>query len=62
MQNSAENAAKKVNELSNEIYTLNQKVVIMPMFYWDANHQFTAQNYKTDFFWQYIAKKTKGLN
>lgn len=54
--------AKKINLVADEIYTLNKKLVIMPVFYWDANHQYTAKNYKTDFFWQYMAKKTKGLN
>lgn len=38
------------------IYTLNQKVVIMPVFGWSANHQFTAKDYQTDIFWQYLAK------
>ena len=54
--------AQKINLVADEIYTLNKKLVIMPVFYWDANHQYTAKNYKTDFFWQYMAKKTKGLN
>ena len=38
------------------IYTLNQKVVTMPVFGWSANHQFTAKDYQTDIFWQYLAK------
>ncbi len=56
------NQAKKINLVADNIYTLNQRLVVMPVFYWDANHQFTAQTYKTDFFWQYLAKKTRGLN
>lgn len=48
---------KKLNLVSDEIYTLNQDYVQMPIFGWDANHQFTAKKYKTDIFWQYMAKK-----
>jgi hypothetical protein len=29
----------------------------MPEFGWDANHQFTAQNYRTDVFWQFLAHR-----
>ena len=54
--------AKKINLVADDIYTLNQRLVVMPVFFWDANHQFTAQTYKTDFFWQFLAKKTRGLN
>lgn len=54
--------AKKINLVADEIYTLNKRLVIMPVFGYDANHQYTAKTYKSDFFWQYIAKKTHGLN
>jgi hypothetical protein len=54
--------AKKINLVADEIYTLNKRTVLMPVFYYEANHQFTAKKYKTDFFWQYLAKKTRGLN
>jgi hypothetical protein len=54
--------AKKINLVTDDIYTLNKRVVIMPVFLWGANHQFTAQTYKTDIFWQILAKKTRGLN
>ena len=54
--------AKKINLVADEIYTLNQKLVIMPVFYWVANHKYTAKNYKTDFFWQYMDKKNRGFN
>lgn len=30
----------------------------MPVFGWSANHQFTAKNYRTDIFWQFLATKT----
>lgn len=39
------------------IYTLNQRQVIIPRFYFTVNHQFSAKDYRTDIFWQYIAKK-----
>ncbi len=49
--------AKQFNLVKDEIYTLNQRYVQMPLFGWSANHQFSAQNYHTDVFWQYLAKK-----
>ncbi|MBP5698124.1 MAG: hypothetical protein J6W96_01175 [Alphaproteobacteria bacterium] len=48
--------AKKLRLVKDEIYTLNQPFVRMPVFGWDANHQYTARNYRTDIFWQYLAK------
>jgi len=48
---------KRLNLVKDEIYTLNQAYVPMPEFGWDVNHQFTARNYKTDIFWQFIAKR-----
>jgi len=51
------NEEKKLDLVKDEIYTLNQSFVRMPEFGWDANHQFTARNYKTDIFWQFIAKR-----
>ena len=53
---------KKLNLTADEIYTLNNKYIRMPVFGFDVNHQYTAQNYKTDIFWQWFAKKTRGLN
>ena len=53
---------RKLNLVTDEIRTLNQKLVVMPIFLWDANHQYTAKNYKIDIFWQWFAKKQKGLN
>lgn len=47
----------KINLVKDEIYTLDQAFVAMPEFGWDANHQYTAQNYKKDIFWQYLAKR-----
>ena len=54
--------AKKLNLVADEIYTLNNKFIRMPLFFYDVNHQFTAKEYKEDLFWQFLAKKTKGLN
>ncbi|MBR5599432.1 MAG: hypothetical protein IKW39_05270 [Alphaproteobacteria bacterium] len=54
--------AKRINLVTDEIETLNKQIVIMPLFLWDANHQFTAKNYGRDIFWQWLAKETKGLN
>lgn len=47
----------KIALVQDEIYTLNQAYVRMPVFGWSANHQFSANNYKKDIFWQYLAKK-----
>lgn len=47
--------AKKLNLVKDEIYTLNQSFVRMPEFGWDANHQYTAKNYRTDIFWRFIS-------
>lgn len=44
---------------ADEIYTLNQPFVRMPVFGWSANHQFTAKNYRTDIFWQFLATKNR---
>ena len=46
----------QLNLVADDIYTLNQKVVIMPDFGWSANHQFTANDYQTDVFWKYLAE------
>ena len=46
----------QLNLVADEIYTLNQKIVTMPVFGWSANHQFTAKDYQTDIFWNYLAK------
>ena len=46
----------QLNLVADEIYTLNQQVVTMPVFGWSANHQFTAKDYQTDFFWKYLAQ------
>ena len=35
---------------------------ITPIVEFYRGFYYTAKNYKTDFFWQYMAKKTKGLN
>ncbi len=43
--------------VADRIYTLNKAFVQMPVFGWDANHQFTAKKYRTDIFWQFLAKK-----
>lgn len=48
---------KRLNLVKDEIFTLNQAYVRMPEFGWSANHQFSAKNYLTDIFWQYLAKK-----
>ena len=50
-------AAHRINLVSDDIYTLNQPYVRMPVFGWSANHQFSAQNYRSDIFWNYLAKK-----
>ena len=44
---------------ADEIYTLNKPFVRMPVFGWSANHQFTAKNYRTDIFWQFLATKNR---
>jgi len=49
--------ARKVNLVKDDIHTLNQPYIRMPEFGYDVNHQFTAQNYQNDIFWQYLAKK-----
>jgi hypothetical protein len=49
--------AGRLNLVADEIYTLNQAFVRMPIFGWDANHQYTAKKYETDIFWQFFAKK-----
>ena len=49
--------AGRLDLVADDIYTLNQAYVEMPMFGWDANHQFTAREYRSDIFWQYLAKK-----
>lgn len=49
--------AHKINLVQDEIYTLNQPYIRMPVFGYGANHQFSAKNYKSDVFWQYLAKK-----
>ena len=51
-------SAGKINLVADEIYTLNQAFVRMPVFGWDANHQYTAKNYRDDFFWSFLAKRT----
>ena len=45
----------KIALVQDSMRTLNKKLVIMPVFGWDANHQYTAQNYQTDIFWRYLA-------
>ncbi len=47
--------ARKPALVKDEIRTLNAAFIPMPEFGWDVNHQFTARNYRTDIFWQYIA-------
>ena len=47
----------RLNLVQDEIRTLNQAYVRMPVFGWSANHQFSAFNYKHDIFWQYMARK-----
>lgn len=49
--------AKQINLVKDEIKTLDQENVIMPVFGYRANHQFTAGKYKDDIFWKYLAKK-----
>ena len=49
--------AGKINLVKDEIYTLNQPFVRMPEFGWSANHQYTAQNYRTDIFWHWLAHR-----
>lgn len=51
--------AQKIALVQDDIYTLNQRFIRMPEFGFDVNHQFTAQNYRTDIFWQYIAHTPK---
>lgn len=51
--------AGRVNLVADEIYTLNKSFVRMPIFGWDANHQYTAKEYETDVFWQFFSKKHK---
>ena len=53
------NRTGRLNLVADEIYTLNQAFVRMPIFGWDANHQYTAQEYKTDIFWQFFSKKKR---
>ena len=53
---------KRINLVADDIYTLNNRYIRMPIFGYDVNHQYTAKEYKTDIFWQWFAKKTKGLN
>lgn len=47
----------RINLVADKIKTLNKSFVRMPVFGWDANHQYTAKTYKTDIFWQYIAHR-----
>lgn len=49
--------AHRLKVVKDEIYTLNGAFIPMPEFGWDVNHQYTAKNYKTDIFWQYMSKK-----
>lgn len=49
--------AGKINLVQDEIYTLNKRFVAMPVFGWDANHQYTAKKYKDDIFWQLLANR-----
>ena len=49
--------ARRLQLVKDELYTLNQAYARMPEFGYDVNHQFSAKNYKTDIFWQYLAKK-----
>lgn len=48
---------KKIALVQDDIHTLNKAFVRMPLFGWDANHQYTARNYRTDIFWQYLAHR-----
>jgi len=49
--------AGKLALVQDKIHTLNKKLVIMPIFGWDANHQYTALHYQTDIFWHYLAHR-----
>lgn len=49
--------AGKLALVQDEIRTLNKGFVRMPIFGWDANHQYTARYYRTDVFWQYLAHR-----
>ncbi|MBO5038521.1 MAG: hypothetical protein J6C85_03585 [Alphaproteobacteria bacterium] len=49
--------AHKMALVKDEIYTLNGRFIPMPEFGYDVNHQYTARDYKTDIFWQYLSKK-----
>lgn len=49
--------AKKFDLVQDKIYTLNSYYIKMPIFGYDVNHQYTAKTYKTDIFWQILAKK-----
>lgn len=49
--------AHKIDLVADGIYTLNQKNVIMPDYLGRINHQFEAKDYRSDIFWQYLAKK-----
>ena len=51
------NEAKKIALVQDDIRTLNKAFVPMPVFGWDVNHQYTARNYQTDIFWQYLAHR-----
>lgn len=51
--------SRKIALVKDEIYTLNKPFVRMPLFGWDANNQFTAKEYRSDIFWQYLSKKHK---
>ncbi len=48
---------KKLNVVSDGIYTLDKKYVLIPPYNALINNQFTAKNYKTDFFWQVLSRK-----
>jgi hypothetical protein len=48
---------KKLNVVSDGIYTLDKKYVLIPPYNALINNQFTANNYKTDFFWQVLSRK-----
>lgn len=47
----------KMALVKDEIYTLNGRFIPMPEFGYDVNHQYTARDYKTDIFWQYLSQK-----
>lgn len=49
--------AGKLALVQDSMRTLNKRLVIMPLFGWDANHQYTARNYQTDIFWRYLAHR-----